>query len=403
MSSDNLKKPTIKSGMMAVAVLLLCFIPFLTGLYTTAEFGEYGLYLAVIHLPGQVVCLGFDMGIAVAVDTKERCRHYYSSVMAVYTFVTVSVVILFVWGALFRLPIPLGVLFVPLGIGSIGSNLASFNLTLAEGKYTASLLSPVVRVLSLMVLQYGAGLFDVGAVGLMSGHVLSYSFSTGFTALFLLRTFRAYPPNVGDTLRSFLRKPILLFKARSSGLLCGMSSAVVTGGLSFAVALRYDISDVGRLAVALLSLEALYSLAVGYVTGDDGSVVPSRNRAKTAAFAVAVALYPALPLLSALLSEDWRGTVIFLAVLAPLYVARVLNAPFTLESTRYGRASAYFAWVMVLVLSALLLLLYSVSVGVYMFVGVYSGVGTVCVCVHLYFAGKVQSWAKFSDKGDISQ
>lgn len=169
----------LASGTAAGQLISLILMPIITRLYSPAEYGVLGIYIALITILGSVVGLKFEAAILL----PERDATGEKIVQGLIRLSIVCVVL--VSGALFLLAVilllfwgggPLDslggwLLLVPFGTLMAGVSLTLTALATREGEFRRLSKVPALQKLSSGGLQIGGGVTGLGVAGLLSGAV----------------------------------------------------------------------------------------------------------------------------------------------------------------------------------------------------------------------------------------
>jgi O-antigen/teichoic acid export membrane protein len=159
---------TLLAGGLLAQALPLLLGPWLTRLYTPAEFGTFHLFAAVAANLGVVACLRYEFALPVARDDAEAaalrslCRRLLAGMVAASGVAAVA------WAWQLQAAWPL---WLPLAVAALGGlSLATLEATRAQ-RFQALAVARVVQHGGAAVLQVLAGLMAAGVQGLVAGPV----------------------------------------------------------------------------------------------------------------------------------------------------------------------------------------------------------------------------------------
>lgn len=173
------------AGLMAGAAVLgqlmmLAAMPLLTRLYDPSDFGVFAIFSAMMGLVLVISSLRYEMAIPLMRNDKSA-GDMLISVLAINAISALaSLLAVVIWrhdiADLVGAPAVAKYLFMlPIGLLGAGSFRAFNLLALRQNRFVVVAQTKLVQSLSNVAFQIAAGLTGLGAIGLITGHILGFS------------------------------------------------------------------------------------------------------------------------------------------------------------------------------------------------------------------------------------
>jgi|GEM_PF-1677138 lipopolysaccharide exporter len=233
------------SGTVLAQVFNLASYPLLTRLYSPADFGLFGTFIAASAIPGAIACGRFELAITTAPDEGKRATLWLCfSVALIMSIFSTSLVALWWWHASLPSLGWLAPMFF-LAVLLTGVTNASTMFLMRHENFRFASVGVVVRTATTVLLQLGLALLWRSPLGLIVG------FCLGLTAQALMGLFisgRTY--GIGRPIKDDMRAMFRRFRTQVSVDLPGTLLAALSFNLiPFFMQYLYGIKAVGHFSV----------------------------------------------------------------------------------------------------------------------------------------------------------
>ncbi|MBK9431488.1 MAG: lipopolysaccharide biosynthesis protein [Sphingomonadales bacterium] len=233
------------SGTVLAQVFNLASYPLLTRLYSPADFGLFGTFIAASAIPGAIACGRFELAITTAPDEGKRATLWLCfSVALIMSIFSTSLVALWWWHASLPSLGWLAPMFF-LAVLLTGVTNASSMFLMRHENFRFASVGVVVRTATTVLLQLGLALLWRSPLGLIVGFCLGLA-AQALTGLFISgRTYGIGRP-IKDDMRAMFRR----FRTQVSVDLPGTLLAALSFNLiPFFMQYLYGIKAVGHFSV----------------------------------------------------------------------------------------------------------------------------------------------------------
>ena len=244
------------SGTVASQALNFAAYPFIARLYTPAEFGLLGMFIAAAAIPGALACGRFELAIATAPRGGRQAVLWlcFTIALGVSSVATAAMALYWWWVDAPSLWLLIPLLFVTILLTGVANALTMFLMRHESFRFAS--IGVVLRTAVTVFVQLGVVLIWPGPMGLIAG------FALGLVAQSLLGLFitsRWYP--LGRPRRSHMRAMFRRFRSQVSVDIPGSLLAALSFNLlPFFLQYLYGTAAVGlysigqRIAVLPLQL-----------------------------------------------------------------------------------------------------------------------------------------------------
>ena len=337
----------IAAGTGGAQLISIAAAPILTRLYLPADYGAYSVALAVLTIVVTIGCLGFENAIPLPAEDRDAAQ-------VVWLSITVAIGIGIVVFLVLWLAAPL--LTALFGIPDVSSYASLIGVTVIGQGVIAALIAWYIRRASyveislnrateatvLAMSQIGLGLLGWGALGLLLGAVLS-SFAAAGRLVWRARRGRdgGFPrvsrAGMASAARRYRRFPLMSAPARLLNSI-GLQAPLILITVLFGTTVGGQFALAHRVMALPLTL---VSTAIGNVYFAEASRVrrdqPSDLRRLFLRTTRSIAIIATGPvILAAMVSPfvfgiifgpEWKDAGIFAAILAPMYLLRLMTSP----------------------------------------------------------------------------
>ena len=344
----------LSGGTVIGQAVTLLVSPLLTRLFTPAEFGLLGVFVALCLLPSAIMVLRYELAIPVCRDDAEAARITMASLLVgavMAALIGLGVLLLHGWltGRMATPGLETALWLLPVSLLFWGWSLPLSAWSIRRGTFRANAAGKVLQMLAQAVAQLGLGLAGSGAIGLVLGYALGHLARCAYFVRHLGSDDRALlraarPAGMLRSLREHWRYPLysspsaLLQNAALSLpalLLATLYGPAVAGWFTLAQRLL-------EAPVLLLSTSASAAY-LGELRELDAAGI-RRLFLRTAGRFLALGLLgmgPLLlvapPLFALAFGEEWRTSGVMVQCLIPAQLARFVVTPITQTLNVYRR------------------------------------------------------------------
>lgn len=348
----------LSGGTILGHAVTLAVSPILTRLYSPAEFGLFGVFVALCGLPSGIMTLRYEFAIPVCRSDAEAVRVTAAALLVSLGLACVIALAVGLVPAswLDRLDTPglaAALWLLPLSLLFWGWSLTLSYWSVRRGTFRANALGKVLQMVSQGVAQLGAGLAGAGGLGLVVGYTLGQFVRCAHFFRHLDRTDwrllrQVDLAMISRSLREHWRYPVfsspsaLLHNTAQflpALLLASFYGPAVAGWFTLAQRLL-------EMPVGLLSASASAAY-VGELRDLDSAGIRRLFVATAGRFLVLglVGMLPLLlvapPLFAFIFGEEWRTSGVMVQCLVPVQLARFVVMPITQTMNVYHRQALH--------------------------------------------------------------
>lgn len=343
----------LMSGSVIAQLVPIALSPILARLFNENDFGEYALFTATVNIISQLVCLKYDMAIAVAKTDDEATRLFYGSVLlsimvSLITFIAFPLAENKIW-----------VYFLPASAFLTGlyNAVLNYNIRLSNFKDISS--GNIIKSVSMVASQIILMLMGVGGASLVIGQVIAYFFGN----LRLIKNIKRYliPHKLSEilaTMKENISYPIYIMWGSIAG-------SLVYNLTSYSLAYFYTEAQLGYYSFINRVLAVPLTMIGTSVGQAFLSEATESKKAQSEAFTfvtralfllsipISVGLFLfAEPFIEIVFGESWLPCAVYLKLLLPLFVTRFVVTPISTTAIVMGKKRYTMMWqVSLLILS----------------------------------------------------
>lgn len=329
----------VLSGSAVANLAMLGALPFLTRIYTPAEFGVFAVYLATSMILSSLTCAKYELAIPLPAS-DSRAWHTLLLTMLVSTLVPmITAIVLLVWTPAKLAPLSDWLFLLPVGV-SLDSLSRSFSFWLTrKGEFAWLACARMSQVAIVVAVQVYWGAHLGGGVGLVMG------FFCGAIVLFLMNAWKTWQTRPQQSCRIALLSALARkYQQFPRYLLLAHSGATFSSSLPvFFFANFHGETMAGLFAVAMRVIDRpvqLIGQAVFQVFYPEASRQYSRYGECRRLFSqtirsllligfslLLVIVLFAPSCVSLLLGERWSESGRLIQLLAPMLVLQLMHTP----------------------------------------------------------------------------
>ena len=345
-------------------IVALAAAPIITRLYSPSDFGEFGIYSALLAVLTVVVCLRFDLAIVLPDQSRDAAATLALSILAVHVVALATALILVAYED--RLSVWLGLpstskslLLLPVSLYFVGLSQAITYWLTRVRDYKGLGISKVSQSVPQTTTQWVLGMLSLGAVGLVLSDILGKM--TGLLSLWwrARRDLQTYGKDLNGTdIRNVARR-YLRFSATSvpAGLINEIGSAAPT--LLLAALFGSTAAGMYTLVQRVMALPMdLVGRSVASIFMGEASLLgresPNQLRGlflRYAATLFALGLVPAVAIVCAaptifswVFGAPWSEAGVYAQILSGAFVCRFAIAPLGQILNIIGRPDLQLRW-----------------------------------------------------------
>lgn len=351
--------------------------PILTRLYAPEDFGLLALYVAIFNILGSVANARYEQ--AILLPEKEADAINLTAVSIIISFI--FSVMLFIIVFLFNKPITamlgnndisIWLYFMPITVFLIGIFTALTQLNVRMKRYKVIATSNVVKSVTLATIQVLVGFIVSGAVGLISGQIVSQAFGNLKLAKTLFEK---------RFLSVFNRKDCILLLKRYSRFFKYSVWATLLNNLSrnlvqIIISIMYSTKTLGYYSLVeriLVTPSAVIGSSISQVfmqqvneekntTGSAKGVFRStfKKLLLISIIVFGILTFVVEELVALVFGEEWRIVGKYAKIMMPLFFIRFIVSPLTVINNVFEKQNVDFLWqvVYLIIITLIYLILY---------------------------------------------